>query len=166
MIEFIEAKDEDLKTILEIYNYYLENTTATFDCDRIIMEEFKKRVFVNNDKYKTFLAYIDGEMIGFCFLTRFRKNPAYDKTVELGLYLKPRFTGKGLGAKMINYLEKVAKENNFEMLIASISGENLPSINLFRKLGYSQCAHYREVASKFGRKLDLVDLQKPIRRSN
>jgi phosphinothricin acetyltransferase len=162
LIEFIEAKEKDLNILLDIYNYYIENTTATFDLDKITLEEFKNRVFINNSRYKTFLVYMSNELVGFCFLTQFRKKAAYDKTVELGLYLKPQFTGKGFGVKIVNYLEKIAKENQFEMLVASISGENIPSIKLFRKLGYVQCAHYKGIAVKFERKMDLIDFQKAI----
>lgn len=161
-IEFIEAKENNLDTLLDIYNYYLENTTVTFDLGKITMEEFKSRVSINDSRYKTFLAYVNNELIGFCFLTQFRKKAAYDNTVEIGLYLKPQFTGKGLGAEMVNHMEKIAKENRFEMLISSISGENIPSIKLFGKLGYDQCAHYKGIAVKFERKIDLIDFQKAI----
>lgn len=162
LIEFIAAQEKDRGTMLDIYNYYIENTTATFDLDKIAMEEFKNRVYINHSKYKSFLVYMSGEFVGFCFLTQFRKKAAYDKTAELGLYLKPGFTGKGLGIEIVNYMEKVAKENQFEMLVASISGENIPSIKLFTKLGYDRCAHYKEIAVKFERKVDLVDFQKAI----
>jgi len=162
LIEFIDAEEKDINTILDIYNYYIENTTATFDFDRITIEEFKTRVFINNRKYKTFLVYTNSVLIGFCFLTQFRKKAAYDKTVELGLYLKPQFTGRGFGIKIINYLERVAKENQFEMLMASVSGENTPSLKLLGKLEYDQCAYYKGIAEKFGRKVDIVDFQKAI----
>lgn len=32
----------------------------------------------------------------------------------------------------------------------------------FEKLGYEKCAHYKGIAVKFGRKMDLVDYQKAI----
>ncbi len=162
LIEFIEVEEKDLNTALDIYNYYIETTTATFDFDKITKEEFKNRVFINNNKYKTFLVYMNNEIVGFCFLTQFRKKEAYDKTVEVGLYLKPQFTGKGLGFEIANNMEKIAKENQFEILVASVSGENIPSIKLFRKLGYDQCAHYKGIAIKFGRKVDIIDFQKAI----
>lgn len=135
---------------------------SIFDFDKITIEEMKNRVFIGDNKYKTFLIYMSDRLLGFCFLTQFRNKPAYDKTVELGLYLKPQFTGNGLGIEIIRHMEETAKENQFEMLIASISGENIPSIKLFKKLGYGQCAHYREIAGKFGRKVDIIDFQKAI----
>lgn len=148
--------------MLEIYNYYIVNTSVIFDFERITLEEFKNRVFINHNRFKTFLIHFDNEFAGFCFLTQFRKKIAYDKTVELGLYLKPQFTGRGLGIKIVKYLEGVAEENQFEIMIASISGENIQSIKLFKKLAYEQCAHYKGIAMKFGRKLDIIDFQKVL----
>lgn len=162
LIEFIEAKEEDRSRMLDIYNYYIENTTATFDLGKVSMEEFKDRVFINNSRYKSFLVFMNNQFIGFTFLTQFRKKPAYVNTAELGLYLKPEFTAKGIGIEIVNYMEKVAKENHFDMLVASISGENIPSLKLFRKMGYTQCAHYKDIAVKFGRKVDLIDFQKAL----
>lgn len=161
-IDFVEAKEGDLDIILDIYNYYIKNTTVLFDYDKITTEELKSRIFINNNIYKTYLVYLDNEIAGFCFLTQFRNKMAYEKTVEIGLYLKSQFTGKGLGVKVVKYLENIARRNKFELIIASISGDNTQSIKLFRNLEYKQCAHYKGIAIKFERKVDIVDFQKTI----
>jgi phosphinothricin acetyltransferase len=160
--EFMVANETDLTPMLNIYNYYIMNTTATFDLGPISMEEFKNRIFIKHPKYKTYLIYEENELLGFCFITQFRSKTAYDKTAEIGLYLKPEFTGKGLGAIIVNYLESVARQGHFETLIASISGDNLSSIKLFEKLGYEKCAHYKRIAEKFNRKVDIIDFQRVI----
>jgi L-amino acid N-acyltransferase YncA len=161
-LEFIAAQENDLNTILEIYNYYIENSTATFDHNGISLKEFKNRIFINHDKYKTFLVFQHKELAGFCFLTQFRKKPAYDKTAEIGLYLKQQFAGRGLGKGIVKYLESTAKANQIEVVVASVSGENVPSIKLFKKMGYKRCAHYKQIAEKFGRKMDIIDFQKNL----
>jgi phosphinothricin acetyltransferase len=158
--DFIEAKENDIKAMLDIYNYYIVNCTATFDWNEITLKEFKNRIFLDSNKYKTFLICINDEVIGFCFLTKFREKVAYDKTVELGLYLKPQFTGKGYGRNIVRYLEHISKLNEFETIIVSISGENMASIKLFKKMEYEQCSHYKGIAIKFGRKVDMIDFQK------
>jgi phosphinothricin acetyltransferase len=74
--------------------------------------------------------------------------------------LKPEHTGKKLGQSMIRFLEEYAKQNRIEVIIASISGENSPSIRLFEKMGYEQCAHYKQVSRKFDRRIDLMCYEK------
>jgi phosphinothricin acetyltransferase len=161
-ITFKEANLSDLDFVLDLYNYYLLNTTATFDYEKITLEELQVRLSFNNKKYGTFLVYdqADKIIIGFCFLTQFRKKPAYDKSAEIGIYLKPENTGRKLGHIMIRFLEEYAKENQIEVIIASISGENVNSIRLFERLGYERCAHFKKIAVKFNRRLDLIHYQK------
>jgi phosphinothricin acetyltransferase len=144
-IIFREATLNELSFVLDLYNYHILHTTAIFDYETINMEELQARLSYNNKKYKTFLVCdaSDKAMVGFCFLTQFRKKPAYDRTAEMGIYLKPENTGKKFGQLIIKFLEEYAKENQIEVMIATISGENVNSI-----------------AIKFNRRLDLVHYEK------
>jgi L-amino acid N-acyltransferase YncA len=161
-IIFKEANLNDLNFVLDLYNYYILNTTATFDYEKIALEELQARLSYTNKKYKTFLIcdQVDKNIIGFCFLTQFRKKPAYDKSAEIGIYLKPEKTGHKLGHTIITFLEEYAKENQIEVIIASVSGENVNSIKLFNRMGYERCAHYKKIAVKFNRRLDLIHYEK------
>jgi L-amino acid N-acyltransferase YncA len=161
-IIFKEANLNDLDFVLDLYNYYILNTTATFDYEKITLEELQARLSYNNKKYKTFLVCdkVDKNIIGFCFLTQFRKKPAYDRSAEIGIYLKPEKTGQKLGYHIIKFLEEHAKENQIEVIIASISSENVSSIKLFNRMGYERCAHFKKIAVKFNRRLDLIHYEK------
>ncbi|MGD0854542.1 MAG: N-acetyltransferase family protein [Dehalococcoidia bacterium] len=159
-LTFRKAEGKDSESILELYNFYIVTTTATFDQDKISMEEFRQRIYIGHEKYQTYVSQYCNEMAGFCFLTQYRKKEAYDRTAEIGVYLKPEFTGKGIGSSTVAFLEKVASSKQIRVVLASISGENTASIKLFQKTGFEKCAHYREVGEKFGRILDIVDYQK------
>ncbi len=160
---FKKAEETDLRTILDVYNYYIDKTTANFFRHPVSDKEFKQLVFIGHEKYQTHLIAVRQEIAGFCFLTQYKKKDAYDRTAEIGVYLKPEFTAKGLGAPAVRHLEGIARQKRMRVIIASISGENTASIKLFEKLGYQKCAHYREVGEKFGRFLDVVDYQKILR---
>jgi len=161
-IAFREANSNDLDFVLDLYNYYILNTTASFDYESITLDELQSRLSYHNKKYKTFLVCdsVGKDIMGFCFLTQFRKKPAYNKSAEIGIYLRPEKTGQKLGHTMIKFLEECAKDNQIEVIIASISGENVNSIKLFTRMGYERCAHYKKIAEKFNRKLDLIRYQK------
>lgn len=94
MLQYTEANQNDLNRMLDLYNYYIENTTATFDHSAISLEEFLTRIYIRHNKYKTF-RIMQKEYYGFCFLTQFRKKIAYDKTAEIGIYLNPQIYRKG-----------------------------------------------------------------------
>jgi phosphinothricin acetyltransferase len=157
---FKEVKDEHISDLLEIYNYYVLNTTATFHAKALDEEAMKGIIFFNNPKYKTFLIMKDETISGYVLLTQHKSREAYDRTGEVTVYLKPDNIGKGLGSLAINYIEKFAKSHDFHVLIATICGENQKSIKVFERNGYEKCAHYKQVGSKFNQWLDVVAYQK------
>ena len=155
-------QEEDLPIVLEIYNHYILTTTANFYTAPISVETFRTLIFLDHRLYKAYVIHHMDEIAGFCFLTQFKKREAYDRTAELGIYLKQEFTRRGLGTKAIKHLEKVAAANGLKVVIASISGENSESIELFRKLEYDQCAHFKKIGEKWGRAIDVIFFQKSL----
>ncbi|MBI3931443.1 MAG: N-acetyltransferase [Chloroflexi bacterium] len=159
-LTFHKVEENDLETILDIYNFYILTTTSNFYHSPISKEELRQLIFIGHEKYQTYLIRYYNETAGFCFLTQYKKKEAYNRTAEIGVYLNPEFTGKGLGSSVVAFLEKVASSKQIRVVLASISGENTASIKLFQRMGFEKCAHYREVGEKFGRLLDVVDYQK------
>ena len=159
-LSFQKATDSDLDAVLDIYNFYIETTTATFDCGPVSKEEFLGRNIMDHEKYRVYLITQENILAGFYFLTQFRKKKAYDRTAEAGIYLKPEYTGRGIGKESVAFLEEEARKRGIKVLIASISNENTASIKLVREMGYEKCAHYKQVGEKFGRVLDVVEFQK------
>ncbi|MFB3894690.1 MAG: N-acetyltransferase family protein [bacterium] len=157
-----DIQEKDLSVVLDIYNYYILTSTATFHLEPIPMDKLRGFIYLNHFKYKAYLIYYRNELAGFCFLTQYKNLVAYDRTVEIGIYLKPEYTHQGLGKQAIPFLEQVAKKNGFKIIIASISGENEPSLKLFRNLGYQECGYFKRVGEKFGRVIDVVYFQKSL----
>jgi phosphinothricin acetyltransferase len=162
-IEFDELTERDFEIIKEIYDYYIENSTATYYTEKISIAELKEFIPCGHEKYKSYLILADGECCGFCYLSQYKKRQAYDRTAEVSVYLKPEWTGKGIGKAALSQLEKVAHEKGISVLIGIISGDNEISIKLFEKYGYEKCGHFRQIGEKFGKVLDVVSYQKIIR---
>ncbi|MCX8128490.1 MAG: GNAT family N-acetyltransferase [Clostridia bacterium] len=162
-VVFEEIKEEHLDAVLDIYNYYVLNSTATFHIKPLDKAGMRDLVFFENPKYKAFVIINDSEICGYCILTQFRKREAYNISAEVTVYLKNGYTGKGIGSLAVRHIETLAKRNAIHVLIAGICGENNSSIRLFEKNGYMRCACFKEVGSKFGKLLDLVYYQKILR---
>jgi len=161
-IEFREITASDFPVIKEIYDWYIENSTATFHTEPIQVKELQEFIFVNHPLYKSFLVLYDHEVAGYCFLTYYKKRQAYDRTAEVTLYLKREFHLKGVGRAVMDFLEMQAKAVGLKNLMGIITGENHGSIALFEKSGYTKCAHFKNVGEKFDRILDVVAYQKEI----
>jgi L-amino acid N-acyltransferase YncA len=143
MVEFSPVTNTDLEAILAIYNGYILNSAVTFHSENLSEQDLEEFLFVSHPKYPSFLIKDNDEMIGYCFLTRFKKRQAYDRSAELSIYLKPEFTGKGIGLVALNHLEAAAKKAGIHVLVGTICGENHASIRLMEKSGYSKCAHLK-----------------------
>lgn len=159
---FSEMREEDMPVLLDIYNHYVANTTATFDPGPIPMDTFRARILLNHNLYKAYVIRRTGNIVGFCFLSQFKTHPSYDRTAELGVYLKPEHVRQGLGTRAVEYLEQVATAKGLRVLLASISGENDNSIEFFQALGWEQCAHFRRIGEKWGRTIDVIFFQKSL----
>lgn len=159
---FREMREEDLDQVLQIYTYYVLNSTATFHERPLTREEMREIVFFDSEKYKTFVVCQKEEIGGYVLITQHKKREAYDGTAEVTIYLKPELAGKGIGSRAIKHIEDYAKTQPLHVLVATICGENEESIRLFAQNGYSKCAHYKEVGQKFGQLLDVVAYQKII----
>lgn len=162
-IQLIDLQEKDFEIVKSVYDYYIINTTATFHTELISIEELKSVIAVAHPKYKSYLIEFEGQIYGYCYLSQYKKRQAYDRTAEVSIYLKPEYSGKGIGRKVLEMLEQIALEGAIVVLIGIISEENKTSIALFEKCGYEKCAHFREVGEKFGRLLDVVAYQKTLK---
>lgn len=161
-ISFEEMTQEHVAPALEIYNYYIRNSTATFHKTELDENEMRKILFHNNPKYRSYAVLLDKCLCGYVLLTQHKVRQAFDFTAEVTLYLKHDCTGRGIGTRSLEFIEQYARTTDIHVLVSTISGENDSSCRLFQKQGYEKCAHYREVGYKFDRWVDLVVYQKII----
>lgn len=157
---FQEAKEEHLAALLEIYNYYVLNTTATFHASPLSVTDMRKLVLFDDCKYRTFVIKEYEVIMGYVLLTQHKTREAYDRTGEVTVYLQHNFTGFGVGSRAVQYIEEFARDKGFHVLIATICGDNDKSIQMFERNGYEKCAHYKQVGRKFDQWLDVVAYQK------
>lgn len=161
-IEFEEVTEKDFEFIKEIYDYYIENSTATYYTESISTDELMTFIPCGNAKYKSYMIYANCEVCGFCYLSQYKKRQAYDRTAEVSVYLDQGFTGKGIGSAALRQLENAARKMGIAVLIGIISGDNEISIKLFERNGYEKCGHFKQIGEKFNKVLDVVSYQKII----
>jgi len=161
-ITFTPVTGKDLPAINRIYTWYIENSTATFHTEPVRDEELLDFLYIDHPRFKSFLIHDESRLIGYCFLTAYKKRQAYDRTAEVTVYLDHDYRGKGVGRLALAHLEETARAVGIKNLLAIISGDNVNSIRLFENSGYEKCAHFKNVGEKFGSMLDVVGYQKQI----
>ena len=159
-IEFVNMNETYAKDALALYNAYVLTSTATFSITPLSQFEMDDLLFTGLKRFPSFAIIADGEFSGYVMLNRYKPREAYDQTAEVTLYLDEFFQGKGIGSMAIAHIEAFAKENKFRALLGVLCTENTGSKSLFEKLGYFQCAYFKEVGKKFDRWLDVVIYEK------
>lgn len=159
---FLPIQQKDLPAVTAIYNYYVENTTATFHLAPVSEEEVEETLRLNHPVYQSFVICENDVVCGFCYLGQFRKKEAYDISAEITLYIKAGFTGKKIGVKTLHFMEEKARQLGLKNLVGVITSENSGSIKLFERCGYFKVGHLKNIGVKFGRTLDVVSYQKEI----
>jgi phosphinothricin acetyltransferase len=162
-IQFTDVLESDYEFIKEVYDHYILHSTSTYYTESIPMDELRAMILAGHPKYRSYLIKSDGENCGFCYLSQYKKRQAYDRSAEVSLYLKPGFTGKGIGKLALAHLEEMAGQQGISVLIGIISGDNEMSIKLFEDCGYEKCGHLKQVGEKFNKVLDVVTYEKILK---
>jgi len=152
-----KVKPEDAHDIAAIYNYYIENSTITFETSYVSTEEMACRIADITEKYPYFVNEESGKVVGYCYVSSWKKKAAYNKTVESTVYIDKDFLGKGLGRALMNKLINELREKSFHAVIACITTPNPTSVKLHEELGFKHVSEFREVGYKFGKWLDVGD---------
>ena len=152
-----KVKPEDARDIAAIYNYYIEDSTITFETSPVSTEEMACRIADISEKYPYFVYEESGEVVGYCYASSWKKKAAYSKTVESTIYIAKDFQGKGIGCALMNKVINELREKSFHAVIACITIPNPISVKLHEELGFKQVSAFREVGYKFEKWLDVCD---------
>lgn len=154
----------DAEAAAAIYNHYVEHTTATFQTEPLTPDDWLAEATAGTPgRHGAWAVTGDDEtLLGYVVVAPFKSRCAYSETVEVTVYLAPDAVGRGLGREATAFAERHAREAGLHALLAVVCAENEPSLRLFENAGYDRVAHLREVGVKFGRRLDVVYLEKVL----
>ena len=158
MLNIRKAAERDLSAMLAIYNYEVENGTATLDLEAVSLEARREWFGLHNkNNHPLIVAEINGVVAGYACLSPFRVKPAYNSTVELSVYVSHEHRGGGVGKALMDEILKMARNDEKTHLVVSvITSENTVSCLMHEALGFSLCGRIHEAAFKFGRALDVI----------
>jgi len=153
----------DLPAILAIYNDAVLNTTAIWnealaDIDnRLAWFEARAR-----QNYPVLVAEMVGAVVGYGSFGDFRPFDGYRHSVENSIYVAAEARRRGVASALLAALVERGRTLGKHVMIAGIAADNLASIRLHAKHGFTETARMPEVGTKFGRWLDLVFMQRML----
>jgi len=158
MIEVRQAND--LPAMLAIYNDIIINTTAVWHSEPHTLQMRQEWFALKKELgHPVYVATEQGIIVGFSTIGPFRPWHGYRYTVENSVYVATESRGKGIAKLLMPPIIDAAKALNLHAIVAGIEAENIASIELHKKFGFEEVAHFKEVGYKFNRWLDLKFLE-------
>lgn len=156
------AEERDAAPMLEIYAPYVRETTVTFEYEIPSPEAFRQRFEAVTEKLPWLVWEESGEILGYAYASLPFERAAYAWCAEPSIYLRQDARGKGIGRQLYAALEALLTQMGYAVSFAIITGENRPSLEFHRALGYNKCAEMIKCGLKFGRWLDVYWLEKRL----
>jgi phosphinothricin acetyltransferase len=149
------ATPHDAAAIAGIYNYYIKNTTITFEEQPVSIGEMESRIRDVTQKYPWLVLEENGELRGYVYINKYRDRSAYRHTAELTAYLKTGFEGKGMGTTLMARLLEEAQKSGIHAVVSGITLPNERSVAIHQKFGFEKIAEFKEVGFKFKKWLNV-----------
>jgi len=153
------ATKQDLNRIVEIYNWAIVNTSATFDTDSKTVQSQLGWFESHDEKHPVIVARENGRVLAWGSISPWSDRCAYSGTGEISFYVDPDFHCKGIGFNIMKRLIEIGKEKKFRTLVSRIAGKSEASIHLHKKLGFSNIGTMKNVGKKFGEIVDVHLMQ-------
>lgn len=155
------AKIEDILAIKTIYNEGIEDRIATLET-RLRDDSEMEQWFVNrNDKHKVLVIEDeDNSVLGWASLNVFNSRCCYGGVVDISIYIKRDYRGKGLGKLLLGELIRVAKQEGFHKLVLSTFKFNEAGQRLYKSMGFREVGTYEKQGLLDGNWVDVTIMEK------
>ena len=151
------AKREDLQQIVAIYNATIRSRVVTADIEPISVESRVSWFEEHSPDFRPlWVVEVEGQIAGWLSFSSFYGRPAYNKTVELSVYVHADFRKRGIASYLLVQALAQAPGLGIDTLLGFIFAHNLTSLALFEKFGFARWGELPKVALLDGVERDLV----------
>ncbi|WP_434763999.1 GNAT family N-acetyltransferase [Vibrio fortis] len=156
------GKLDDVSSITDIFNYYIEHSNARFEESPLSLDNRLKwfSQFKPDSRHQIYVAIDNGKLIGFACSQPYRAMAAFDETVEVTVYLAPFIQGKGVGSKLYEKLFSAIQVHGVHRVLSGIALPNEASIALHKRFGFREVGVFNKYAKKNGEYISSMWLEK------
>lgn len=159
------ATPEDAADILHIYNWYVQNHTATFQITPSTEPEYRQWVENTNRIAPLLLARdAQGKLLGYACAHRYHPREAFDWSVESTIYCAPDARGLGVGEALYAALLELLQKQGYWNVYALLADPNPASERFHEKFGFVCAGRTPHIGYKLGRWLGLSTWWLPLKK--
>ena len=164
-INFDKLSEEYKDDVMEIYNYYIENTYAAYPGNRLPTRFFDKLTEEING-YPAYVVKKEDKVVGFCFLSSYKNYKTFKETAVINCFLSYEVKGLGIGDYCLKKLEEDARNLNIKNILAIIPTKNKMGVRYYHTNGFRICGTISDIGTKFGESFGLVIMKKVLVENN
>jgi L-amino acid N-acyltransferase YncA/predicted GIY-YIG superfamily endonuclease len=132
------ATRADAADIVTLYNWYVQNSTATFQITPSTAEEYEQWVEHSLECAPLLLARdAEGKLLGYACAHRWHEREAFDWDVESTVYCAPEARALGVGQVLYAALLELLKAQGYWNVYALIADPNPASERFHEKFGFT-----------------------------
>lgn len=161
-IDIRPATQEDLPRIVEILNYTIENSHATFAAQPTDVVERRAwfEQFAATGPHRLLVAHQGNRVVGYACSQPYRDHEAFRETAEVSVALDVSCRGQGVGTALYRALFDILGDEPVHVILAGIALPNDASIALHRKFGFTEVGTFRDYALKGGQYISSMWMQR------
>jgi L-amino acid N-acyltransferase YncA len=163
-LEIRRGEATDVPAIAAIYAHHVRHGLASFELEPPGEAEMaRRRADIAGRGMPYLVAVTGGELVGYAYAGPYRPRPAYRHTVENSVYVRPGCERQGIGRTLLAALLGECEARGLRQVVAVIGDSaNRASIGLHESLGFRTVGILRSVGFKFGRWVDVVQMQREL----
>ena len=154
------ATNDDVKAIVGIYNWAVNQTFATIDSEPLSTEEAADWWENHGRRSKLFVAADETGVLGWARLFPWKQRGI--DVVEDLVYVDPVHHGRGIGSALLTELITQAQGLGYKTIVATVATDNRSGLQLHAKLGFETVGTIRNAANKFDRWMDITLVQRSL----
>ncbi len=157
-----DARETDLPEIVRIYNQAIPGREATADTTPVTVGSRRAWLLDREARHPVWVYDQDGAVVGWLSLSKFYGRPAYEATVEVGIYVADEAQGGGVAKALLEAAIARAPALGIMTLLGFVFAHNRRSVALCERFGFARWGHLPRVAVLDGLERDLLILGKRL----
>lgn len=160
----MQARQEDLPAIVEIYNSTIAGRRSTADLQPVSVAQKQAWFDAHGGRRPLYVLKDaeDGGVLAWGSFSDYHPREAYGITAEISLYVRHDMRGAGMGGILLKYMLERAPSLGIRNIIALVFGHNHPSIRLFDNHGFREWGRLPQVCDLDGIYADVVLLGRKV----